>query len=106
MTILMYALSHERDKFVPAILKLKPDLNVALPDGRQALHIAAAAGRDSQIAALIKAGGSPLAADLVSLFLTKAFLFALLASNSLCRSCKSEKVRRFTLEKQDSDQFR
>jgi ankyrin repeat protein len=105
MTVLMYALTHDRDKFVPAILKLKPDVTIALADGRQALHLAAEAGRDSQIAALIKAGASPLAVDSVSLLLTKAFLLTLLASDSLCRRCKSEKICRFTLEKQNSDQF-
>jgi hypothetical protein len=63
-TLLMYALSHDRDKFVAPILKLKPDVTVALADGRQALHIAAQAGRDAQIAVLIKAGASPTVADL------------------------------------------
>jgi hypothetical protein len=71
-TLLMYALSHERDKFVPAILKLKPDVTIALADGRQALHLAAQFGRDAQIPVLIKAGASATAADLVPLHFIKA----------------------------------
>jgi ankyrin repeat protein len=59
----MYALSLEKDRFVAPLLKLKPDLSLALPNGRQALHVAAEFGRDSVLVALIKAGASPTAAD-------------------------------------------
>ena len=40
MTVLMYALAHDRENFVNAIMKCKPNLAVKMENGKQALHIA------------------------------------------------------------------
>jgi ankyrin repeat protein len=63
LTPLMFAFCHGREKFVPLLLKQKPDLNAVDGRGRQAVHYGAEFGPESGLNALLKAGANPLATD-------------------------------------------
>jgi len=63
MALLLYCLSHERERLAPAILRKKPDLTATIAGDKQALHVAAEFDCDSQITPLIKAGAVVTAPD-------------------------------------------